>query len=347
MTKDRSSSKYRNSIFLIVLICLFSTYWFFQEKRPPENHKLDTSLPIITNSANINSKITTDLNLQPATKAASGNIVIQRPDSKCLEKIEQELFSGEDNVQYQKRLKQSLKYIVGEWFYINGTPVDISEVNSKREKFLYALASADLLIGLKTKVKLDYKLALKLLTEVSNEDPNNSAPLLYAAIINEQIKDYSASKELINKALELSTYFDTYILDFSKALIFSSESAEDFYRSNFIHASHPIPDHLKLRDLILKYKLTKISEQLIQNALDKNNLLADYEWSLIDYTVGVATLKKLSPDYKLPKFIDLMAQKNKLHDFNPEEFFEEFQKNCDMKLVENEFLFIKSHLDKK
>ena len=347
MAKDRSSSKYRNSIFFIILICLFSIYWFFQKQTPPENQKLDPPPQAISSPMNKISKITTELNSQAVTKAASGNIVIQTQDPKCFEKIEQELFSGEDNAQYQKRLKQSLKHIVGEWFYTNGAPVDISEFRSKREKFLYALASADLLVGLKTKVKLNHKLALKLLTEVSNEDPNNSAPLLYAAIINEQIKDTSASKELIKKALELSDYFDTYILDFSKALVFSSESAEDFYRSQFIRASHPIPDHLKLRDLILKYKLTKISEQLIRNALDKNNLLADYEWSLIDYTIGVATLKKLSPEYKLPKFIDLMAQKNKLHDFDPENFFKEFQKNCDMKLVENEFLFIKSRLDKK
>lgn len=321
--------------------------FIFSKKKSPENQKIDTSLPAILSSKNKNSKIVTELNSQTITKAVSGNILIQTQDSKCLEKIEQDIFSGEDNIQYQKRLKQFLSNTFGEWFYTNSAPGDISEVSNKREKFLYALASADLLVGLKTKVKVDHKLALKLLSEVSNEDPSNSAPLIYAAIINEHIKDYPASEKLIKKALELSNYFDTYMLDFSRALIFSSESAEDFYRSQFIRASHPVPNHLKLRDLILKYNLTKISEQLIRDALDKNNLLADYEWSLIDYTIGVATLKKLSPEYKLPKFIDLMAGKNKLHDFNPESFFEEFQKNCDMKLVENEFLFIKSRLNKK
>lgn len=344
MSKATVSFKHRISLASLVLVCGFLAYRFL-EKNSTGQQQAPFSQPLTVNPLVKDSEVATE-NLQTPISSASATVANFAAGSDCLEKVEHELFAGENHTQYQKRLKQALRSSVGEWFYIANAAADLTQIQSKSEKFFYALASANLLIGLKTKVPLNHDLALKLLTEVYSEDRNNSAPLLYAAIVYEQLGKFSVARELINRALEQSTYFDTYVLNFSRTLALASESAEDFYRSTTILASHPVPDHLKLRDLILKYKLRKISEQLIQDALDKNKLLAEYEWSLIDYTIGVATLKKLSPEYKLPRFQDLMSQKNRMNDFNPEKFFEEFQKNCDMKFVENEFLFLKSRLNR-
>lgn len=336
---------------ILLLVILLGPISIFFTKKSAKLHSendlavTDMSVP---NSININQNFQKEISLFSSQIANTAPTPSKKAIvAPCIEKFDQDIFTSENNFQFQKKIIQSLDSFVGEWFYIKGALADVSRISSPAEKFFYALASAHLLTGLNPKIKLDRKLSLKLLAEVASVDPHNSAPLLYAAVINEEINDYTASKILVKQAVESTHLFNSYLMDFLKALTLASDSGEDFYRSITIHANHPVPDYLKLRDLILKYNLHQISEQLVKDGLNKDNLLLDYEWSAIDYTIGVATLKKLNPEYKLPLLKELMETKNKLHIFEPDKFFEEFQQNCDLKLLENEFLFLKSRLNKK
>jgi tetratricopeptide (TPR) repeat protein len=269
---------------------------------------------------------------------------VQQVQVSCEEKLKSTVFAPEAMADYERRMAESMRGIVGEWFYIKGAQPNVEQLNSTPEKFFFALASAQLLRGLTNQVQLNYDLALQLLDEVATSDPNNSAPLLFSAAIYEQQNKFPEAQAYIQEALQATDHFNSYLLEFNRALVRYSLNAEDYYRSIFVRSSHPVPDQLIIKNLIVKYKLTPIALQLIKDGASKDTLFQDYEWSVLDYALGFAAMKTLLPTYKIPNFNELIIQKNNFHRFDAQTQFNEFQRNCDPTTLEDVFVLIKNRI---
>lgn len=210
--------------------------------------------------------------------------------------------------------------------------------------FFLALAKGGLLEG-KT-LALDEQQALLLLGQVAAVDPGNSAPLLFAAIIEGRLGNHVRKNELIHKA-SLCTHFDSYLKDFTFALFEGVKRPSDLLAAQEVWSAAPIPNYLQLRYIIKEAKQYKIAEQLVQDGLRSDReRMENLSWIPIEYAIGKKLLKILGDNSSIPEYEDLLRTNINPLAETTERAVSELDSSCDLASVSNEVENIKKYLER-
>lgn len=242
----------------------------------------------------------------------------------CWEKISPEL-SNQDFT-----ATNSLGRLVGDWYFSKNPETPIENASTAEGKFILALARAGLLEG--KKVQIDEDEALKLLSEVSELDPKNSAPFLYAAIIEDRRGNHKRSDEFFSQA-QNSEMFDSYITTISKTIFSQVQTSSDLVQAYGMWSTLAIPDYLSLKKFLKKHHGKKFVHQLLKNGLDPESIINDIEWFPLEYAVGKSLLDSMEPENKLPPYREMLKQKNDQSLVNADKLYSELQSTCDVSVL--------------
>lgn len=220
-----------------------------------------------------------------------------------------------------------LRNLVGDWYFFKDDKISVENVSSSEGKFILALARAGLLEG--KKIQTDEEEALKLLSEVSEIDPKNSAPLLYAAIIENRRGHLERAKNLFAQA-QKSELFDSYMTTISKSIFSQVRTPSDLVQAYEMWSTLPIPDYLALKGFLKERDGKIFVRQLMKSGLDKESLINDIEWFPLEYAVGKSLLDTMNPKNKLPTYRDILKRKNEQILVNADKLYSELQATCDI-----------------
>lgn len=243
----------------------------------------------------------------------------------CIKKLQIEL----ENLNSKNQIIQKLtQFTIGEWFfseeeYLEFTPPPVSTI----DKFYQALAMAGLLES--KKIKGSDNEALKLLYEVYLEDQNNSAPLLFSALIELRRGHTSESLHLLQKAKRTSTYYNSYVTNIAKEIFKTIHMGSDYISAISLLSQIPIPKVISLQNLLKSRDSIVFVKQLMQRGLNDSLIINDMEWSILDYAVGAAIYKKKFPNQKIPTHDEISQRKSKLNPLSKYNVVELLENNCD------------------
>ena len=261
------------------------------------------------------------------------------PYSKCLEKTFRNFPQGAGSLAFMARQHQGL---VGDWIYNfsrQGGPEP--QENSTEGKFLLALAKAGLLRT--SRVTSDSSGALVLLEEVANEDPQNSAPLVFAAMIADKQGDRVAVQKLL-KGLPATSRFDTYVSKITRRVWDQVRTGEDFFTAELMGPKSAQIDTLALEEFLVKRKLNVIAEQLIAELKQNPQGVADVDFPR--YWIGGVTGILKSMGYKA----EFLKARDKFESSLDGSSFgrkasDEFKKVCDVRVYDPMVAKLREHLE--
>lgn len=234
-----------------------------------------------------------------------------------------------DSVEVFSQRKQGLiDHVVGDWFYKKSAqPLGDIVEQSKQGKFFLALAKSRYLDGFKNSIEKNENEAIRLLNEVITEDPENSAPYLYLALIYQSRGQIDLKERTLLDA-KTTQYFNSYLNDFTKTIFSAVETPADLLAAISIWEKTPILDYKKMQNLVMEKRFDKIGSQLVEKALKPENNYRDVNWSLLEYTYGKAILDKFEKGHSLPKTNELIKTKiDFVHNLTD---FAELEKTCDI-----------------
>lgn len=248
------------------------------------------------------------------------------------------------NSDYVVENKLQLNGIVGEWFYIKDTAsTKTLHESSVQGKFFLALAKADLLEG--RKIDRNDEQALSLLSEVLEADPDNSAPLLYAAIIKKRQGKEAEAQDLIRQARD-SKFFKTYIRDFTFNLFDGVKTPSDLLSAHEIWSTAPIPDFLSLKKLLKDSKEVQITEKLLTNGLDSTyGRIQDLSWTPVEYAIGKSVLDSINKGNNYPSYKSLVAERPNPFQEASENAFRNLNSTCDLNSLQAQVTTVREYLD--
>lgn len=241
--------------------------------------------------------------------------------------------------------RQRLNDIVGDWYY-NHSEMDsgvIAEEFSPQGKFFLALAKAGLLEGFK--IDPDAESALMLLEQVAAADPQNSAPLLYAAIIENKLGNRERAEELLKKGNQ-SSHFDSYLKDFTFALFDGVRTPSDLLAAHEIWSMAPVPNYNELREILTESPQSNVENQLVKDGLrlDRNRI-TDLSWSPIEYAIGKKLLDSYGAGQNIPEYRDLLRKHPSTLATSGERVTSKLDSTCDLESIEVEVEAIRTYLD--
>lgn len=280
----------------------------------------------------------------PTAKAPPAKTASQpkAPEKSCWERIRDQFQTSPD---YLAESSQRLKDIVGPWYYANSNthPSGNIEEFSLQGKFFLALAKADLLKG--TKVVQDEDSALRLLEQVAAADPQNSAPLLFAAIIENRRGNRERSKEFL-KETNRSSHFNSYLKDFTFALFDGVRTPSDLLTAQEIWSTAPVPDYMALREILKESKQQNVASQLVEDGLriDRDRI-TDLSWIPIEYAVGKRLLDSYGKGTDMPEYRDLLQQHPSTLEQSGERIVSKLDSTCDIKSIEDEVETVRTYLN--
>lgn len=276
-----------------------------------------------------------------ATTPISSALVIKNGNKTCWENIrDQYQFNSDFLVESRTRLSN----VVGEWYYDKNVypTVNLNE-NSPQGMFFLALAKANLLRGTKKDVNLEE--ALTLLEKVSTIDPQNSAPFLYAAIIENKRGNTTNAQNLIKQAASCK-YFKSYLRDFMVALFSGVKTPSDLLAAQEIWATTPVPDYIVLKKLIRDPANVKFAYQLIQDGLNSNKLkVTDLSWIPIEYVIGKKILDSHGLGSNIPSMEQIVKQSKGTLNETLEQTTEILDSTCDLTSLQKQVDKIHEYLD--
>lgn len=219
-------------------------------------------------------------------------------------------------------------------------PIDDLDIASR---FYLALDLAGLLEPVKIKNKLNPKAALEILNGIIIEDPQNSASYLFAALILDQHAQPQLSQKFLKRA-DQTTHFDSYSTQIARSLYRNANNPYELLLAQSIYSSFPVPDMIALKDFLQKNETTFFAEQMLVKGLDERNVLADVEWSALDYAIGRFILLRQRPEAIIPSLKEVLLKKS-MQDKANDEFARSILKGvCDPVSLTSEFDWIKSRL---
>ncbi len=241
-------------------------------------------------------------------------------ETKCWEKINSQIASNE----FLPRNRDILNKVVGPWYDSNSESV--KPEGSIQGRFLLALARADLLQG--RHLQVDNDEALMLLEDVIDEDPTNSAPFLYAAIIARRTGQLERATYFLSRA-KASNHFDSYVTDYSRTLFAQVQTSSDLIEAISNWAQAPIPDYVALKDMLIINEDTQFAHQLLAGGLTEGKI--DLDWIPVEYAIGRAVLEKTHSAAPYPSYRDLIgANRKKLQMFDGELMSNLIRSSCNV-----------------
>lgn len=252
-------------------------------------------------------------------------------------------YKADAQFKYKENNKPRIDNIVGDWFYKPAKEFkDNMSERSASGKFFLALAKANLLSGFETKTNLQKQAeALQLLNEVSSLDTNNSAPLLFAAIIKQQQGLSEEADDLLQQANSKSK-FNSYMKDVVRSLYGSANTVEELLSAIGLYSSVPIPNYSLLNSFLLETHNIIIAQQLVADGINENSKIPDVDWLSVEYAIGNSILEKLGANKNLATYKELYEEKRLLLVSNQSDRLPDG--SCNLQALENQLQFYKEHL---
>lgn len=328
----------------LLLLAITSIYYFFSKDK--ETNTLSASLDTPLQSASVAKDSLPPLRRTPQSSSKTkrsrlpqaeqqGPILLSDP---CMDK----LFSETDPKLFLKRIQSKTRPLVGDWFYDKTVPMQPATQPSAMDFFNRGLAHARLLAGRENNKQSD-ELAIQLLMEAHQMDPDNSAPLLYAALIEDRLGRSEQARELLSAALQQSKRYSTYFGDVMKVAYQNVDSPTDFMATLWMQQNAPVADIGPLSKYLKAHKAYEFGEQMIQDTLDPQKNLDLVEYSVLEYALGYGLLKAAGKDKDLLPYNEMFAEKNRQDFIYGSGVFEKLEKNCDMTVLDEIVDVVRSH----
>lgn len=199
----------------------------------------------------------------------------------------------EDPNEFIWRNQNDWNGIVGTWFFLRKFPQDTSIKQSTADIFLRALAQAGALDGIKTEYKNLFE-AIELLKQAHQEDPQNSAILVFMAYFQGQLGQTEQESASL-KQIDQTMYFNSYLSEISRSVFQSVRNPSDFVNAVGVNSTLSVPDY---SSTFFKYlvdkRLNLVGEQMLFGKKDKDFAPIDYSLTLEKY-IGRSVLLKIDP----------------------------------------------------
>lgn len=212
------------------------------------------------------------------------------------------------NPNFAKNNTNILNKVVGQWYY-STKDVAPEQEESIPGKFLLAIGKAGLLEG-KT-IQQNIPEAIELLNDVIVADPQNSAPRIFLAIIKNKNGKKEQVQNILNQIESETTYFNSYTLNFIKALYKQIKTPEDMMAAYEIWTHTPIVNYHELGQFLKLHKIAIVAEQLLADGISERKIADDIDWLTIEYAIGKNVMNKLQPDNKYPDWKSTYQSKRK------------------------------------
>lgn len=241
---------------------------------------------------------TAPVSKEPATAGAPTQSYSSRD---CMRTLESSL----TETGFRSNLEQLLIRQAGPWLYSN-EPVNPPNASTD-SKLMYALAQMD---GFERQpnIKPDLAAAYRLLLEVNEEDPDNSAPLVMALVIQDSLNNTAEVQKILTK-IQKTTRFENPMYAVYGQVFDAVQTPENLIQAFLVYRKLPVLDYEAIGHVLKKYPEAKVGEQLIANGLNKNNKRLDIDWSAADYSLGLGIMQKLKPQASYPNLPDLYKMK--------------------------------------
>lgn len=333
------SLRKKRYIFSILTVAVSMAFFLFKKGAISETIQPADLLTNRSTETNIftkkNLKSINDMNLDTASSTSAGIQDDQNLD--CWKKIERQYDSMDVFVQ---KHNEEVAKVVKPWFYNTNFEKQKNPVEeSKQGKFFLALAQAGLLEGAKNPIDKNLSQAIQLLNEVIEEDPTNSAPLAYLALIYDSNGEKAKAQKTFSK-ISSTLKFDSYLGDFTTAIFQTVNTPGDLMSAVTIWTQTPIPNYEQLRKLLIEKKSETMALQLVAGGLNTKNDFIDVNWVPIEYATGWFVLDKLGKNKNLPRLRDLIKNKK---NFGSDAGFTELESSCDINVLESEVRRIKGY----
>lgn len=250
---------------------------------------------------------TTAASSQPATAAAAKAFVPKNhklSPEQCWARVNAQIGESDD---YEKKIDGAMGDLVDPWLYQRDAEIDIVRVQTAPNLFLSGLARAGFLIGKRT--TRDDEAALELLEKAHELDPENSAPLLYAALIEKRRGNLGASQQIVQEAVLSGERFDSYITTLAKASFGSIVTPVDYLSAVAVSSALPVPNYMELKKILQGSAAVAVGKQLMQDGLNPKKKIEMVDYVSIEYANGYNLLKGKVDTDSYPTLKELWKKK--------------------------------------
>ncbi len=281
--------------------------------------------------------------LFPSSPPQAKDPATQTIEEKCLSALEDQVADSD----FIERNNREFRLVIGDWFLQESEgmkPVKAEPPTSTVDKFFQALGYGDFLVG--RALESNTELALKLLKEVHEDDPQNSAPLLYAAVIEESRNNTSEADRLFELAKKTSR-FDTYVTTIAKEIHKPVRKGSDLIKAYAFWARAPIPYYGSIQYFLEKRDAKVFAKQMMKSGLDDSAIYSDVDYFIVDYVVGEMLYKAQNPKTNIPSSRAIIRRKQDLDPISVNKILNALTRNCDMSVIDDYADRLFKHLDKK
>lgn len=202
---------------------------------------------------------------------------------------------------------------------------------SDYEQLALALGRAGLLEG--QKFERDEDEAVRLLQQLNERDPQNSAVLLYWALIEKRRGHTEESLALMQKARMEGRHFDSYLGRFNKDLFQKMQTPAELFAAIAIMGTAPIPNYLILKELLREPEDIEFARQLMSSTQTGTGV-RDFDWIGLEYSVGRLVDKTIHGETNEPPLSELIRGRGESAPFSVSQVFDDLEKNCSQETLQ-------------
>ena len=337
----------KRSLLPLVLVAATLFYYFDNGKRAkqlgtvefqPSTPTQDTHPIPSQTKANVDA---TKVGILRNTAAVEDEAAIQA-GQRCLDKFIAD-FRDRQTGEREYFYRQTAD-VIGRW-YFTSSDTKIGEVQDSTTagKFLLAMGKVGLLEG--AQMERDMDGALRLLEEVIEEEPENSAPYAYLAYLYDSIGDQVLPKEYLRR-LESTSYFDTYTQTIWRKVWSQVRTAEDYISAIDIVSTAPTVKVMILQRFLTRQKDLIVAGHMVMGKGGASSL-PGIDYSLLEYSVGRSILQDQGSgqNWPSPKEIrEMELNANVTPSWKAA--MVDFGKECDLKYLDRPISEIREHFSK-
>lgn len=301
-----------NTRILIAAVVAILGLWFFTKPAAPKRK--------LTATAQIQNAKPQSPKTPPSAVARLEKSVATQPvnendeQSKCWKAIED---ANPPTSGYINVARKDLEGVVGDWYFDDTVKPDFTRNPPKTsEKFLWALARAGFLHG-NQNFERDEDEAYVLLLEAAEEDPQNAAPLMYLAALEERNNNPYRASMYLDEAMQRS-HFNSYRKDIHRAMMKGVRSPNDLLAAQQALSTAPAPEVTVFKKVLQYQNYAGLAVNMMRDALDPENNIIGLEFDHWETIIGWHILDKMGLSAGVPKYDQLFnSKKNQLRKCHP------------------------------
>ncbi len=239
-----------------------------------------------------------------------------------------------------------LQKTVGAWFYNHEEPPLDYKSTSTEDSFFLGLTKAGLIEGLNSKMTIDEESlnqAMLLLKQIHSEDPDNAAPIVFMALIEQRRNNLTESQSWFNLAAN-SKYFDTYQKNVSEKIFSLVENTDDLIQAISLNSQTPSLSYMQLRKFLIETKDSKVSSLMIKDNRKISDSFESVSYLSVEYAIGFSVLESNQVNNSYPDYqSEFILNRNDI-DAVGERTFKKLMQDCDIRTLEANVRLLKEFI---